>query len=104
MHFTKCPASLLGASAHCFAGACSQESEGEEAEASRVTLAQDLGKGNTAGHASRVRLHEVGPRLELEVVKVGRLFLALPSSQLFQQFFGFSTLRVRLNDVLCMPL
>jgi len=48
-----------------------QESEGEDAEASRVTLAQDLGHGNTAGRTSRVRLHEVGPRLELEVGAVG---------------------------------
>lgn len=35
-----------------------------------MTLAQDLGKGNAAGRTSRVRLHEIGPRLEMEVVKV----------------------------------
>jgi len=46
------------------------ESEGEEAGESRVTLAQDLGKGNLASKQSRVKLHEVGPRLELEVIKV----------------------------------
>ena len=47
-----------------------QESEGEDAEASRVTLSQDLGKGNVAARQSRVRLHEIGPRMELEVIKV----------------------------------
>eukprot|EP00798_Chlamydomonas_sp_ICE-L_P030067 gene30067-35036_t len=47
-----------------------QESEGEEAEASRVTLAQDMGKGNVAARQSRVRLYEIGPRMELEIVKV----------------------------------
>ncbi len=47
-----------------------QESEDEDAKSSRVTLGQDLGRGNAAGHTSRVRLHEVGPRLELELVKV----------------------------------
>ncbi|GFH07587.1 brix domain-containing protein, partial [Haematococcus lacustris] len=51
-------------------GGYGSESEGEEAEASRVTLGQDLGKGNAAGRASRVRLHEVGPRLELQLMKV----------------------------------
>ena len=49
-----------------------QESEGEDAEASRVTLAQDLGRGNVASRQSRVRLHEIGPRMELEVIKVRR--------------------------------
>jgi len=46
------------------------ESEGEEAAESRITLAQDMGKGNLASKQSRVKLHEVGPRLELEVIKV----------------------------------
>lgn len=46
------------------------ESDGEDADAARVALAQDLGKGNAAGRQSRVRLHEIGPRLELELVKV----------------------------------
>lgn len=36
-----------------------QESEGEEAGESRVTLAQDLGKGNLASRQSRVQLQEV---------------------------------------------
>jgi ribosome biogenesis protein SSF1/2 len=53
---------------------CVQESEGEDAEASRVTL-PDAAPGRAgkalAGRQSRVRLHEVGPRLELEIVKVG---------------------------------
>lgn len=35
------------------------ESEGEDAEASRVTLSQDLGRGNTTGRQSRIRLQEV---------------------------------------------
>jgi ribosome biogenesis protein SSF1/2 len=37
----------------------SQESEGEEAGESRVTLAQDLGRGNLAARQSRVQLQEV---------------------------------------------
>ena len=37
-----------------------QESEGEEAGESRVTLAQDLGRGNLAARQSRVHLQEVG--------------------------------------------
>ncbi len=35
------------------------ESEGEDAEASRVMLAQGLGRGNVAARQSRIRLHEV---------------------------------------------
>ncbi|KAL3136348.1 hypothetical protein ABBQ38_005610 [Trebouxia sp. C0009 RCD-2024] len=46
------------------------ESEGEDAADSRVTLAEDVGRGNLASRQSRVKLQEVGPRLELEVVKV----------------------------------
>lgn len=46
------------------------ESEGEEAAESRVTLAQDVGRGNLASRQSRVKLQEIGPRLELEVMKV----------------------------------
>ncbi|DBB05326.1 TPA: hypothetical protein ACH3X3_010553 [Trebouxia sp. C0006] len=46
------------------------ESEGEDAADSRVTLAQDVGRGNLASRQSRVKLQEIGPRLELEVVKV----------------------------------
>ena len=40
-----------------------QESEGEEAGESRVTLAQDLGRGNLAARQSRVQLQEVRPPL-----------------------------------------
>lgn len=47
-----------------------QESEGEDAETSRVTLSQDMGRGNVASRQSRVRLYEIGPRMELEVIKV----------------------------------
>jgi hypothetical protein len=55
-----------------------QESEGEEAETSRVVLsAAAAGRAGRAlvGRQSRVRLHEVGPRLELEIVKVCALHL-----------------------------
>ncbi|GAB4819744.1 hypothetical protein N2152v2_006790 [Parachlorella kessleri] len=45
------------------------ESEGEEAEQSRVELPAEGAKG-PASRQTRVRLFEVGPRLELEVVKV----------------------------------
>lgn len=86
---------------HHDASCCAvQESEGEEAADSRVTLEDDLGRGNLAARQSRVKLQEVsmswpkhakhakhaqgllfklclpcvslqiGPRLELEVVKV----------------------------------
>ena len=47
-----------------------QESEGEEAAEARVALPQDMGRGNLAARQSRVRLQEIGPRMELEVVKV----------------------------------
>jgi ribosome biogenesis protein SSF1/2 len=55
------------------------ESEGEDAEASKVEVPADgggRGRGGAAGGAapatkqSRIRLCEVGPRLELEIVKV----------------------------------
>ena len=36
-----------------------QESEGEEAAEARVTLAQDMGRGNIASRQSRIRLQEV---------------------------------------------
>ncbi|CAK0738206.1 hypothetical protein CVIRNUC_001009 [Coccomyxa viridis] len=45
------------------------ESEGEEAAEARVALPQDMGRGNLAARQSRVRLQEIGPRMELEVVK-----------------------------------
>ena len=44
----------------------SQESEGEEAGESRVTLAQDLGRGNLAARQSRVQLQEVHPAIFLD--------------------------------------
>ncbi|KAK9840668.1 hypothetical protein WJX81_008651 [Elliptochloris bilobata] len=46
------------------------ESEGEEAAEQRVMLEEDLGRGNLAARQSRVRLQEIGPRMQLEVVKV----------------------------------
>ncbi|PRW21095.1 Peter Pan [Chlorella sorokiniana] len=45
------------------------ESEGEEAEQSRVELPPEAG-ARPGARQSRVRLFEVGPRLELEIVKV----------------------------------
>ena len=38
---------------------CMQESEGEDAAEGRVTLAQDMGRGNLASRQSRIRLQEV---------------------------------------------
>ena len=35
-----------------------------------MALAQDMGRGNLASRQSRVRLQEIGPRMELQVVKV----------------------------------
>eukprot|EP00891_Asterochloris_glomerata_P008337 jgi/Astpho2/8337/e_gw1.00122.100.1_t len=51
-------------------GGYGSESEGEDAGDSRVVLERDMGRGNLAARQSRVKLQEVGPRLELEVVKV----------------------------------
>ncbi|EFN50837.1 hypothetical protein CHLNCDRAFT_10262, partial [Chlorella variabilis] len=45
------------------------ESEGEEAEQSRVELPEEAG-AKAQARQSRIRLYEVGPRLELEIVKV----------------------------------
>ena len=39
-----------------------------------MTLAQDMGRGNVASRQSRVRLYELGPRMELEIIKVCVLF------------------------------
>jgi ribosome biogenesis protein SSF1/2 len=61
---------LADASEFLTRGGRDSDSEGEEAGQAKVTLAQDLGSGNIAARQSRVRLHEVGPRLELEIVKV----------------------------------
>ena len=47
-----------------------QESEGEEAAEARVALSQNMGRGNLAARQSRVRLQEIGPRMELQIVKV----------------------------------
>lgn len=52
-----------------------QESEGEEAAEARVALPQDMGRGNLATRQSRVRLQEIGPRMELQVVKVSAALL-----------------------------
>lgn len=45
------------------------ESEVED-ETSKVELADEYGKGNHAAHQSSVKLHEVGPRMSLQLVKV----------------------------------
>ena len=46
------------------------ESEGEEADATRVEVDAGGKRGSGGPKQSRIRLSEVGPRLELEVVKV----------------------------------
>jgi ribosome biogenesis protein SSF1/2 len=47
------------------------DSEGEDGAAARVTLAQDVrGAGNTTGAQSSIRLQEIGPRMDLELLKV----------------------------------
>ena len=40
-----------------------------------MALAQDMGRGNLASRQSRVRLQEIGPRMELQVVKVSSYML-----------------------------
>lgn len=35
-----------------------------------MTLAHDLGRGNRAAHRSAVKLQEIGPRIEMQLVKV----------------------------------
>jgi ribosome biogenesis protein SSF1/2 len=45
------------------------ESEAED-EAAKVELAEDFGKGNRASQQSAVKLHEIGPRMTLQLVKV----------------------------------
>ena len=47
---------------------CAQESEGEEAAESRVTLAQDMGKGNVAARQSRIKLQEVRTARAIEAI------------------------------------
>jgi ribosome biogenesis protein SSF1/2 len=46
------------------------DSEGEDAVAARVDLTQDYNRVAKADTRSRVILHEIGPRMELELVKV----------------------------------
>lgn len=46
------------------------ESEGEEADATRVEVDAGGKRGSGGPRQSRIRLSEVGPRLELEVIKV----------------------------------
>ena len=53
------------------AAADASDSEGEDGAAARVTLAQDVrGAGNTSGSQSAIRLQEIGPRMDLELLKV----------------------------------
>ena len=53
------------------------ESEQDD-ESSRVQLPHDLGRGNRAAHQSAIRLHEIGPRLSLLLVKVEEGLLGGP--------------------------
>jgi ribosome biogenesis protein SSF1/2 len=47
------------------------DSEAEDGAGARVTLAQDVrGAGNTSGAQSSIRLQEIGPRMDLELLKV----------------------------------
>lgn len=46
------------------------DTEGEEDEASQVVLPQDLHSGNMANNKSAVHLHEIGPRLTMQLMKV----------------------------------
>lgn len=45
------------------------ESEAED-EAARVEMPDEFGKGNHASQQSAVKLHEIGPRMTLQLVKV----------------------------------
>lgn len=61
------------------------ESEAEDLPESHVTLAQDyVGRGNVAHSQSSVRLQEVGPRMELKLVKVQEGFC--DGSVIFHQY------------------
>lgn len=52
-------------------GAYLSESEGEEAEDSKVTLPQRMsGRGNMKSNQSSIKLTEMGPRLSLELIKI----------------------------------
>lgn len=46
------------------------DTEGEEDEASQVVLPQDLHSGNMANNKSAVHLHEIGPRLTMQLMKI----------------------------------
>ena len=46
------------------------DSEGEDAVNARVELAQDYNRLSRANTTSRVKLQEIGPRMEMELVKV----------------------------------
>jgi ribosome biogenesis protein SSF1/2 len=46
------------------------DSEGEDAVNARVELAQDYNRHSRANTTSRVKLQEIGPRMEMELVKV----------------------------------
>jgi hypothetical protein len=52
-----------------YLGGGQSDSEGEDAGA-RVTLAQDVGRANSARTQSSLKLHELGPRMALELVKL----------------------------------
>ena len=55
-----------------------QESEGEDAAESRVTLAEDVGRGNLASRQSRVKLQEAS--LQVALLLPGPLSRALSFS------------------------
>eukprot|EP00897_Mesotaenium_endlicherianum_P006905 jgi/Mesen1/6242/ME000323S05376 len=64
-------------------GGYGSESEAED-EAAKVRVAQTFGRGNRAAQQSAVRLHEVGPRLSLQLLKVEEGLLT--GTVMFHQF------------------
>lgn len=46
------------------------DTEGEDDEDSKVVLPQSLNKGNLADHQSAVHLHEIGPRIVMQLMKI----------------------------------
>ncbi|KAK3247550.1 hypothetical protein CYMTET_42955 [Cymbomonas tetramitiformis] len=53
-----------------YLGAGMSDSEGEDETKAKVMLSQDIGRANKSNQQSAIRLQELGPRMELEIVKV----------------------------------
>jgi hypothetical protein len=86
-----------------YLGGGQSDSEGEDAGA-RVTLAQDVGRANSARTQSSLKLHELGPRMALELVKLeegvctGQVCFAFTTDP---SCFYYSTQCDSLQRVLC---